>query len=176
MGKVKQIEIKNWSYYFYNDIINIEEFDSNLLKIDKKHYKGIDICYTGYITVTKIGDCENIYSVNPLYLIIGKVDGHIEEKNGSKYLVFDSTDENKEVLKKYTELSNGIENETKTINGGKKGDYGKVFMKIKLDTDDNLPLNKQLKLNMLTIIVRPVFEEGGKLYPHVFLDNNLYEL
>ena len=176
MGKVKQIEIKNWSYYFYNDIINIEEFDSNLLKIDKKHYKGIDICYTGYITVTKIGDCENIYSVNPLYLIIGKVDGHIEEKNGSKYLVFDSTDENKEVLKKYTELSNGIENETKTINGGKKGDYGKVFMKIKLDTDDNLPLNKQLKLHMLTIIVRSVFEEGGKLYPHVFLDNNLYEL
>ena len=111
-----------------------------------------------------------------MYLIIGKVDGHIEEKNGSKYLVFDSTDENKEVLKKYTELSNGIENETKTINGGKKGDYGKVFMKIKLDTDDNLPLNKQLKLHMLTIIVRPVFEEGGKLYPHVFLDNNLYEL
>ena len=111
-----------------------------------------------------------------MYLIIGKVDGHIEEKNGSKYLVFDSTDENKEVLKKYTELSNGIENETKTINGGKKGDYGKVFMKIKLDTDDNLPLNKQLKLHMLTIIVRSVFEEGGKLYPHGFLDNNLYEL
>ena len=176
MGKVKQIEIKNWSYYFYNDIINIEEFDSNLLKIDKKHYKGIDICYTGYITVTKIGDCENIYSVNPLYLIIGKVDGHIEEKNGSKYLVFDSTDENKEVLKKYTELSNGIENETKTINGGKKGDYGKVFMKIKLDTDDNLPLNKQLKLHMLTIIVRSVFERYGKFYPQVFLDDALYEL
>ena len=108
MGKVKQIEIKNWSYYFYNDIINIEEFDSNLLKIDKKHYKGIDICYTGYITVTKIGDCENIYSVNPLYLIIGKVDGHIEEKNGSKYLVFDSTDENKEVLKNTQNFGVGL--------------------------------------------------------------------
>ena len=100
--------MKNRTYYFYNDIINIEEFDSNLLKIDKKHYKGIDICYTGYITTKKIGNCENIYSVNPLYLIIGKVDGHIEEKNGSKYLVFDSMDENKEVLKKYTEIWNGI--------------------------------------------------------------------
>ena len=99
MGKVKQIEIKNRTYYFYNDIINIEEFDSKLLKMDKKSYKVIDICYIGYITIRKIDDCENIYSVNPLYLIIGKVDGHIEENNGNKYLVFDSTDENNEVLK-----------------------------------------------------------------------------
>ena len=157
MGKVKQIEIKNWTYYFYNDIINIEEFDSNLLKIDKKSYKDIDIYYIGYITIKKIGDCENIYSVNPLYLIIGKVDGHIEEKNGSKYLVFDSADENKEVLKKYTELWDGITNKIKTINGGKKGEYGKDFMKIKFDRDDNLSLKKQLKLHMLTIIVRSVF-------------------
>ena len=106
MGKVKQIEIKNRTYYFHNDIINIEEFNSNLLKIDKKSYKNIDIFYIGYI---KIGDCENIYSVNPLYLIIGRVDRHIEENNGNKYLVFDSTvlrstDEDKEVLTKYTGL------------------------------------------------------------------------
>ena len=153
MGKVKQIEIKNWTYYFYNDIINIEEFNSSLLKIDKKSYKDIDIYYIGYITIKKIGDCENIYSVNPLYLIIGKVDGHIEcnsvecnsancnsieEQDRSKYLVFDSTDENKEVLKKYTELWDGIKNEIETINGGKKGEYGKDFMKIKFNTDDNL--------------------------------------
>ena len=102
MGKVKQIEIKNRTYYFYNDIINIEEFNSSLLKIDKKSYKDIDIYYFGCI------DCKNIYSVNPLYLIIGKVDAHIEKNNGNKYLVFDSTelhctDENKEVLKKCTE-------------------------------------------------------------------------
>ena len=90
MRKVKQIDIKTRTYYFYNDITNTEEFDSNLLKIDKKSYKDIDICYIWYITLKKIGNCENIYSVNPLYLIIGKVDGHIEEKNGSKYLVFDS--------------------------------------------------------------------------------------
>ena len=53
----------------------------------------------GISQLKKIGDCKNIYSVNPLYLIIGKVDGHIEENNGNKYLVFDSTDENNEVLK-----------------------------------------------------------------------------
>ena len=81
-----------------------------------------------------------------MYLIIGKVDGHIKsKKNGSKYLVFDSTDENKEVLKKYTELWDGIKNEIETINGGKKYIYSKDFMKIKFNTDDNLSLNKPLK-------------------------------
>ena len=79
MGKVKQVATKNWTYYFYNDIINIEEFNSNLLKIDKKWYKDIDIYYIVYITIKIIGDYENIYSVNPLYLIIVKVDRHTEE-------------------------------------------------------------------------------------------------
>ena len=94
MGKFKQIEIKNRTYYFFKCIINITEFDSNLLEIDKKSNKDIDISYIGYITIKKADDYENIYSVNPLYLITGEVDGHIEDKNGSKYLVFDSTDEN----------------------------------------------------------------------------------
>ena len=102
-----------------------------------------------------------------MYLIIGKVDGHTEEKDGSKYLVFDSTDENKEKLKKETEHWKGIENKTQTINGGKKGEYGRDFIKIKFDTDDNLPLNKQLKLHMVAIIVRSVFEEDGKFYPQL---------
>ena len=111
-----------------------------------------------------------------MYLIIGKVDGHIEEKNGSKYLVFDSTDENKEVLEKYTELWDGIKNEIETINGGKKGEYGKDFMKIKFNTDDNLPLNKPLKLHLLTIIVVGIFKEDGKLNLQLYLDPCLYEL
>ena len=132
MGKVKQIEIKNRTYYFYNDIINIEEFNSSLLKIDKKSYKDIDIYYIGYITIKKVGDCENIYSANPVYLIIGKVDWHIEENNRNKYLVFDSTDENKEVLKKYTELWDGIKNEIETINGGKKVNMVKILWKLNL--------------------------------------------
>ena len=107
---VKSITIKNRTYYFFNDVINIEDFDSNQLKIDKKSYKSIGIYYIGYITIKRTDDYENIYSVNPLYLMIYKVIGHIEEKNGSKYLVFDSTDENKEVLKKYAKLWDGIKN------------------------------------------------------------------
>ena len=120
MGNIKQINVKNRTYYFHNDIINIEKFNSSLLKIDEKSYKDIDIYYIGYITIKKIGDYENTYRRNPLYLITGKVDKHIEENNGNKHLVFDSTDESKEVLQKYTELWIGIENEIETINGGKQ--------------------------------------------------------
>ena len=168
MREVKGINTKNWTYYFCNDMINIEDFDSNLLKIDKKLYKNIDIYNIWYITIKKIGDYENIYSVNPFYLIIGEVDGFVEEKNGSKCLVFHSTDESKEVLEKHTELWDGIENEIETINGHKKLEYAKDFMKIKFDTDDDLPLNKPLMLRMLTIIVKSVFEEDSKFYPQIY--------
>ena len=79
-------------------------------------------------------------------------------------------------IKKYTELWDGIKNEIETINGGKAGDYGKDFMKIKFDTDINLAWNKPLNLRMLTIIARSVFEEDGKLYPQLYLEQCLYEL
>ena len=102
-GKCQRNNIKNRIYYFFEDMINIKDFDPNLLKIDKKSYKNIDIYYIGYITV-KDYDYVKINSVNPLYLIISKVDGYIKEKNGSKYLVFDSVNENNEVLKKYAGL------------------------------------------------------------------------
>ena len=97
MGEVKQINIKNWTYYFYNDQINLKDFDARLLKVDKKDYKEIDIYYIGYVTVKKIANCNNINSVNPLYLMIDKMIGHFEEKSGNKYLVLDDVNENKEV-------------------------------------------------------------------------------
>ena len=80
MGEVKQINIQNRTYYFYNDIIDLKDFEPNLVKIDKKSYKNIDIYYIGYITIKKIDDYESIYSVNPLYLRINYASGYIEEK------------------------------------------------------------------------------------------------
>ena len=80
MGTIKQIDIKNGTYYFYSDMIDIKTFDSDLLKIDKKSYKDIGIYNIGYITIKKIDDYENIYSVNPLYLTITHASGYIEEK------------------------------------------------------------------------------------------------
>ena len=94
MGTTKQINIKNRTYYFYTDIIDLENFDARL-----KTYKDINIYNIGYITKKKIGDCMNINSVNPLYLGITHSNGYIEEKGMDKYLVFDSTDENKELLR-----------------------------------------------------------------------------
>ena len=99
-ANVKSIVIKNRTYYFFDAMINIKNFDSSLLKIDKKSYKNNGICNTGYITIKKIDDYENIHSVNPLYVMIVKVNGYIEEKSRSKYLVFNSADENKELLRK----------------------------------------------------------------------------
>ena len=102
MGNIKEMNIKNRTCYFFDDMINIEDFDPNLLKIDKKSYKNIDIYYIGYITV-KDSYYVKINGVNPLYLIISEVDGYIKEKNGNKYLGFDSANENNEVLKKYND-------------------------------------------------------------------------
>ena len=93
----------------------------------------------------------------------------------NKYLVFDSTDENKELLKKYNDVFNGIRNKIKKISGD-ECDYEKDYMKIKFNSDDDLPLNKPLKFHLMTITIRSVFEEDGKLYPQVFLDDTLYEL
>ena len=72
---VKQINIKNRTYYFYSDIVDLKNFKPNLLKIDKKSYKDIGIYNIGYITIKKIGDCENIYSVNQLHLCITHTNG-----------------------------------------------------------------------------------------------------
>ena len=81
-------------------MINIKDFEPSLLKIDKKSFKDIGVCNIGYITIIKIDDYENIYSVNPLYLLVNHTNGYIEEKNENNYLIFNSTDENtKKILR-----------------------------------------------------------------------------
>ena len=132
--------------------------------------------YVVHITIKKIDDYKNVYCVNPLYLIFGKVDGFIEEKNGSKYLVFDSTDENKKIFKKYTEVWDMTKIEIVAMNGSKASECGKDFLKIKFTTDDDFPLNKLLNLNVLTIVVRHDFEEDGKFYLQIYLDEYLHKL
>ena len=169
MGKVKELNIKNRTYYYFNDIINIKYFHSNLLRIDNKQYKDIDIYYIGYITVEKIGDCENINSVNPLCLMIHFATGYFKEKYGEKYVILDSTE-------KYDEVFSGIKKEIETTNDGKELFYEKNYARIRVNTDDDVPLNKPLKFLTLTIIIRCVFQEGEKLYPQIYLDECLYKL
>ena len=107
------VNIRNRTYYFFNDMINLSDFDSSLVKIDKKSYKDINVYFIGYITINKIDDYENIHSVNPLYLIIHSAAGHFKEKNDEKYLILDLAD-------KYEEAWSEIKSEIKTIIGGKE--------------------------------------------------------
>ena len=94
----------------------------------------------------------------------------LKKKNGNKYLILDSTNKNKEVLIKYTKLWDGIENSIEKVNS-KSREYRKDFMKIKYNSDDNLPLNKTLNLHNIIVIIRYVFEEDGKYYPQVFFSS-----
>ena len=150
-------------------MINIKHFHSNLLKIDKKPHKDFDIYCIGYIRIKKFGDCENIHSVNPLCLVIHSATEYLKEKNGEKYLIIDLTEKHEEVF-------SGIRSEIQTINSGEELYYGEDYVKIGVNTDDNVPLNKKLKFPSLTIIIRCVFEESGRLYPQIYLDECLYEL
>ena len=173
MGEVKQISIKNRTYYFYNDI-DIKNVDAKLLQIDKKSYKNIWIYNIGYITKKRINDYENIYGGNPLYLFIDHANGYIEEKDlNPLYFHIDQASGyvEKEGMKKYLVFDTKIKEVSDS-----EFDYGKDYMKIKFNSDDDLPLNKRLKFHLLTITVRCVFGEYGKLYPQLFLDDSLYEL
>ena len=116
------------------------------MEIDKKSYKNIGIYNTGYIAIKKIDDCKNIHSVNALYLIIAHANGYVKGKGVSKYSVFDSTDENKELLKKCNDVFNGLRDKIKEISRG-EFDYKKDSIKIKFNYDDKLPLNKTLKFH-----------------------------
>ena len=142
-NKVKDININNHTYYFFDDIISIKHFDPNNTKTDEKSYKNILIYYIGYVTIKDSKYVKN-NSVNPLYLIFSKVNGYFEEINKNKYLTLDPTDESKEIIKQYEELWS--------------------------NSDDDLPLNKTLEIHNATIVVRDVFYEENKYYLQVFLD------
>ena len=157
MGSIKEINIKERTYYFYNDIIDIETFDSKNLKLDKKTYKNLDIYNIGYVTIKQIGDCYD-KSVNPLYLRTDNASGYIEEKESNKYLIFDSTDENKELLKRYNDVFNELIDKIKKIDDDWLK-YTKDYTKIKFNSDDNLPLNRSLKFYQMTITIRCVFSD-----------------
>ena len=168
MRNLKELSINNPTYYFYNDIINLKDFHSNLLKIDKKQYKETDVYYIGYITIKKIGNCKNINSVNPLYIMIHSATGEFKERDGKKYLVLDSTE-------KYEEVFSGIKTEIETINGGKELFYEKNYSIIDVNAND-VTLYKPLKFPTLLIIIRCVFQTDNKLELQVYLDECLYEI
>ena len=101
--KVEDINTKNLTYYFFNDIINIKFFNPNDVKIDKKSYKNINIYY--------VKKYVKINSVNPFHFIFKKVNGYFEEINGNKYLTLVPTNESKEKRKKKKKNFGGVKSE-----------------------------------------------------------------
>ena len=146
-NKVKDMNIKSRTYDSFNDIINTENFNPNNIEIGEKSYKDVLIYYTEYVTIKEY---LKIYSVNPLYLVFRNVNGYFEESNKSKYLTLVPTNKSKEKL---------IRDLIRLIIKN-SDDYDEKYMKIKLNSDDELPLNKTLKIPTITIVVRAIFLEN----------------
>ena len=144
-NEVKDIDIKNPTYYFFDDIINIKNFDFDNIKLDERSNKNILIYYIGYV---RIKDSKNVKlnSVNPLYHIFNKVNGYFEEINRNKYLTLVPTNENKE--KKYEELWSKIRDLIRSITKN-SDDYYEKYMKIKFNSDNKLPLNKTIEIPIM---------------------------
>ena len=169
---IRQLNIEGRTYYFYNDLIKIKNFNINKLNLDKKGVLGNNVCYIGYITKKPQWD---VNSVSPLYLMINKTKGHFEEVDGDRYLITSS--ENGDIMQKYQEVFNGIKEIIKKINDYNQPiKYDDNYMKIKFNTDDNIPLNKIIYFPTITIIIRSVTQKDDKYYPQLFLDDCLYEV
>ena len=133
---------------------------------------GDDVYYNGYITKKPQWD---VNSVNPLYLIINRIKGHFEEIDGDKYIIINS--ENGDIMQKYREFFNGIKEIIKKLNDYNQPiKYDDNYMKIKFNTDDNIPVNKIIYFPTITIIIESVTKKDDKYYPQLFLDNCLYEV
>ena len=169
---IRQLNIKGTTYYIYNDLINIKNFNSNNLKLDKKSVLGNDVYYIGYITKKPQW---NVNSVNPLYLMVNKTKGHFEKVDRDKYLIISS--ENGDIMQKYQEIFDGIKEIMKKINDCTYPiKYYDNYMKIKFNTKDNTILNKIIHFPIITITIRSVTQKDGKYYPQLLLDEGLYEV
>ena len=174
MGEIKQINIKNRTYYFYNDIINLDEFDGSKIKVDRKNFNDIGIYYLGYEYKKKITECNEINSVNPLYLKIKDMKGQFKKGKGDNVwylIIFGDAD----VLRNFANIWKSIRAKIEENTGGIV-QYDKDYMRIKFESNDNLPIDNIVNMHQVTIIIRSVFAQNGKFYPQLFLDDALYEL
>ena len=113
MGTTKEINIKNRTYYFYNDIINLDEFDVSKIKVDEKDFNDIDIYYLGYEHKKKISECNVINSVNPLFLRIININGQFKKgKDDAWYLVISDKDVYKKLVDIFESIKNKITEKT----------------------------------------------------------------
>ena len=156
MRELRQINIKNQSYYFYNDIIDFDEFDESKIKIDKKDFNDIDIYYLGYEYKKTITECNVINTVNQLYLTIRDMRGQFK-KGKDDNVWYLTIFVNAVILRKFANIWKSIrasmEENTDDI-----VQYDKDYMKIKFKSNDNLPTDNIINMHQVTIIIRLVFQ------------------
>ena len=175
METIKQININNRTYYFYNDILllqYLDESDESRIRVDKKDFNDIDIYYLGYEHKKKISECNVINSVNLLYLKIININGQFEKgKDDARYLVISDNDDG---YKKLADILESIKNKI-TEKTWDVVEYDNDYMKIKFESNNIFPVDKDVNIHTATIITRAIFAKDGKYYPQLFLDDGLYK-
>ena len=166
MGTTKEINIKNQTYYCYNDIIDLDEFDKSKIKVDKKDFNDTDIYYLGYKYKKKL------QNVNPLYLRIVDIKGQFEKgKDNAWYLVISDKDD---VYKKIVGVFESIKNKMTEKTWGAL-EYDKDYMKIKFESNNIFPTDKDVNIHLSIIVIRAIFAKDGKYYPQLFSDGGPYK-
>ena len=174
MGEIKQINIKNRTYFFYNDIRDLDEFDGSKIKVDKKKFNDIGIYYLGYEYKKQITECNEIHSVNPLYLRLIDLKGQFKKSKGDNVwylIIFGDAD----VLRKFANIWKSIRAKIEENTSGIV-QYDKDYMRIKFESNDNLSTDNIINMHQVTRIIRSIFAQNGKFYPRLFLDDALYKL
>ena len=172
MGITEEINIKNRTYYYYNDIIDLDKFNKSKIKVDKKDFNSIDIYYLGYEYKKKITECNIIRSVNSFYLRIVDIKAQFEKgKDDAWYLVISNKDD---VYKKLVDTFESIKNEI-IEKIWDALEYDKDYMKIKFESNNIFPTDKDVNIPTATIVIRAIFAKDGKYYPQLFLDDDLYK-
>ena len=172
METIKQINIKNRTYCFYNDIINFDEFDENRIRVDIKNFNDIDIYYLGYEYLKKISERNIINRVNPLYLRIINVNGQFKKsKDDAWYLVIS---DKHDVYKKLVDIVESIKNKI-TEKTWDFVEFDNDYMKIKFESNNIFPPDKDVNIHIAIIIIRAIFAKDGRYYSQLFLDDGLYK-
>ena len=168
MKTIRQRNIKNRQSYFFNDMTNINDFNSNLLYIDEVVFESALIMYD-------IKYIKHLNSLNSLYLVFNNLDAYFEQNDKNKYLIFASTEKNKLMLGYYKELWDEIKEQIELISGDKINKYNKDFMKIRFELDDILPLGKTINIPECIIDTGSVFQDNNRYFPQVLLNVCFYE-
>ena len=169
MKTIRQMNIKNRQGYFLNDMINISDFDPNLLNIDEVTFKNDEL------VMYDIKYIKNFNNLNTLYVVFNYLDVYIEKSGENRYLTFASTEKNRIKLENYTELWSEIKEQIELISGEKVSKYRKDFMKIRFKTNDDLQLNKVINIPVRVIIASSIFKEDNKYHPQILLHDCFYE-